>query len=179
LIKNFTAQLKTIPVLLFILLLGTCTSQKPFLSRTFSQQVTASENTTISYTLTPNSQLEIFKDNLKETAIKLVKGNKIVIKIEAIRKSPKNVADAGYREILYLEIPNKQSHIITKNLADSNIRVWFARYCFCRDYLGFYKIADGNFELELKPKTLKIKSEIKFNNLPQVLKFIDQKLVLK
>jgi len=172
-------RLKTILLLLFMFALSGCVTQKPILSEPVTKQIVQSENTTTNYTLTPNSQLEIFKDNLKETAIKLVKGNKIVIKIEAIRKSPKNVADAGYREVLYLEVPNKKSHIITDNLADSNIQIWFARYCFCRDYLGFYKIADGNLELELKPKTLKIKSEIKFNNLPQVLKFIDQKLVLK
>ncbi len=173
------SRLKTVLLLLFMFVLGACVSQRPILSKLFSKRYVLSKNTTISYTLTPNSQLKIFKNNLKETAIKLVKGNKIVIKIEAVKKAPKNVADAGYREVLYLEIPNKKSHIISNNLTESDIQVWFARYCFCRDYLGFYKIAEGNLELELKPKALKIKSEIKFNNLPQVLKFIDQKLVIK
>jgi len=170
---------KALIILMFSLIISSCASQKKPLLNPFSKKIEVPKNTSITYVLTPNSKLETFKDSQKNTFIKKTKGNNIVVKVEAVKKSAKNVADDAYREVLYFEIPNKLQNIKFDNLKNSNIKFWFARYCFCRDYIGFYKIADGNLEIKLSKKALKIKSTIRFNNLPQVLNFIDQKIPLK
>jgi len=170
---------KALIILIFSFIICGCASQKKPLSKTFSKKIEATENTSITYVLTPNSKLEPYKDAQKNTFIKTVIGNNIVIKIEAIKKSDKNIADGNYREVLYFEIPNKKQDIKMGDLKNHAIKMWFARFCFCRDYIGFYKITDGNLNIKLSKKALKIKATIKFNNLPQVLNFIDQNLPIK
>ncbi|NOY47891.1 MAG: hypothetical protein GXO84_06795 [Chlorobi bacterium] len=170
---------KVLIILAFTLIISGCTSQKKVLSNPVLQQIVLSENAIINSKLSPNSKIETFKDSQKNTFIKIVPGNNIVVKIEAVKKSAKNVADSGYREIVYFEIPNKNQDIKMGDLKNSTIKMWFARFCFCRDYIGFYKITDGNLNIKLSKKALKIKAAIRFNNLPQVLNFIDQNLSLK
>jgi hypothetical protein len=163
----------------FLLIFSSCKTQEEVLSNPILKQITLSENTIISVKLSPNSKIETFKDSQKNTFIKIVKGNNIVIKIEALKKPAKNVTDSGYREVVYFEIPNKNQDVKIGDLKNNAIKLWFARFCFCRDYIGFYQITDGNLDIKLSKKTLKIKAAIRFNNLPQVLNFIDQNLSLK
>lgn len=171
-------QSKALIILIFSLIISSCVSQKMVLSNHFSKKFEISKNTSISYDLTPNSKLESFKDTQKNTFIKKVAGNNLVVKIEAVKKSDKNIADSGYREVLYFEIPNKKQDIKIDDLKNTDIKLWFARFCFCRDYVGFHKITDGQLEIKLTKSDLKIKSTIRFNNLPQVLNFIDQNLLI-
>ncbi|MFK5889419.1 MAG: hypothetical protein QM486_01665 [Flavobacteriaceae bacterium] len=170
---------KVLIILAFTLIISGCTSQKKVLSNPVLQQIVLSENTLINSKLSPNSKIETFKDSQKNTFLKIVTGNNIVVKIEAVKKSAKNVADDGYREVLYFEIPNKMQDLKIDDLKNSDVNLWFARFCFCRDYIGFYKITDGNLNIKLGKKALKIKATIRFNNLPRVLNFIDQNLPLK
>lgn len=169
---------KVLIILAFTLIISGCSSQKVLLYRSVLQQITLSENIIINSKLSPNSKIETFKDSQKNTFLKIVTGNNIVVKIEAVKKSAKNVADSGYREVLYFEIPNKIQDIKIDDLKNSTVNLWFARFCFCRDYIGFYKITDGNLNIKLSKKALKIKATIKFNNLPQVLNFIDQNFLI-
>ena len=169
---------KVLIILAFTLIISGCTSQKKVLSNPVLQQIVLSENTIINSKLLPNSKIETFKDSQKNIFLKIVTGNNIVVKIEAVKKSDKNIADSGYREVIYFEIPNKNQDIKIDDLKNSDIKLWFARFCFCRDYIGFYKITDGQINLKLGKKELKIKATIKFNNLPQVLNFIDQNILI-
>jgi len=173
------SQSKVLIIIIISLVICSCTTQKALLSKPFSKKIKATGNTSITYVLTPNSKLESYKDLQKNTFLKIVTGNNIVIKIEAIKKSDKNVADGNYREVLYFEIPNKNQDIKMGALKNSAIKLWFARFCFCRDYIGFYKITEGNLNIKLSKKAIKIKATIRFNNLPQVLNFIDQNLPIK
>ncbi len=156
-----------------------CVSQKPILSKEISYKINKSKDIVLNFTLKSNAQIEPFKEAQKATYIKIVKGNNLVIKIEGLKKPFKNIADSGYREVVYLEIPNKKQSLKNLDLNKSDLNLWFARFCFCRDYIGFHKIKKGQMSLSLNNKSLAIKTTLKFNNLPQVLNFIDQKIPLK
>ena len=162
----------------YVLTAISCSSNKVILKEPISQQLSLIKEGEINFTFTPQSQIIIKQDVAKINSIATEKGKNLVLKFEYIKKTDKNLADSGYREVLYIEIPNKKQSINLSNLNQSDINIWFARFCFCRDYIGFHKITEGRLQIDLSAKALKIKSEIKFNNLPQVLNFIDQNISL-
>lgn len=155
-----------------------CSSNKVILTEPISQQFSPIKEGKINYTFTPQSQIIVKQDVAKINSIVIKNGPNLVLKFEYIKKPTKNTVDSGYREVLYIEIPNKKQSINLSDLNQSDINIWFARFCFCRDYVGFHKITEGALQIDLSAKALKIKLEIKFNNLPQVLNFIDQNISL-
>ncbi|NQW36329.1 MAG: hypothetical protein HQ471_04915 [Flavobacteriales bacterium] len=167
-------ELFKMSLILCLALNYSCASNKQVISKTISLQLPSIKDNGLSLTLTPQSELVVQQDDSKINHITQNKGQNLILKFESIKKTPKNIADGGYREVLFIEIPNQKQHINLADLKDTKINIWFARFCFCRDYIGFHKIEEGQLDIDLSKNTLKIKATIKFNNLPQVLNFIGQ-----
>ncbi|MCF6213751.1 MAG: hypothetical protein L3J45_06990 [Flavobacteriaceae bacterium] len=169
---------KIVFIICFILN-SSCVTNKPVVSKITTEKLPNSKDNNITLTLTPHSELSVKQEADGVNYITQKKGLNLVLKFESVKKTPKNVADAGYREVLFIEIPNQKQHLNLSTLKNSPINIWFARFCFCRDYIGFHKIDKGQLSVNLSAHTLKIKAHIALNNLPQVLNFIDQKIQLK
>lgn len=163
----------------FICLIGlySCSSHKTLIKTTFEKKLASEVNSIYNLTIKPNTKLLLSTDNFDINSITEQAGLNLVLKFEYQTLPPKNLADANYREVLFVEIPNAVQKIDLTNI--DNVNIWFARFCFCKDYVGFYKVNPDTFELNLNKNQLIIKSEFKLYNLPRVLNFIDQNISLK
>jgi len=176
--KHFTKQLFNF---LFIIIIGfvffsSCKTKKPLVTNTFNKSLNTIKKTDYNLTIIPNSKLFISKDNFNITNVKQQKGQNLILKFTYKTQPPKNVADANYSEVLFIEIPNSKQNINITQF--NNINIWFARFCYCKDYVGFFRILNGNLNLSLNKNYLKIKLQFKFNNIPKILNFINQKIAL-
>jgi len=154
-----------------------CKSNKIPITKTLKKSLNTTGKNPYQIEILPNAKLFISKDNFNITKVTQHKGHNLVLKFIYKKQVSKNIADGNYREVLFIEIPNfKQNLHLTQF---KNIKVWFARFCYCRDYVGYFKIKQGNLNLLLNKNYLKIKIQFSLNNIPQVLNFIDQKIFIK
>ncbi len=166
---------------LFIIIIGSiffnsCKSKKELVTGTLNKSLNSQKKITYNLSITPNSKLFISKDNFNIANVKQQKGQNLVLKFMYKKQAPKNIADANYSEVLFIEIPNSKQNINTTQF--NNINIWFARFCYCKDYVGFFRILNGNLDLTLNKKYLNINLQFKFNNVPKILNFINQKIIL-
>jgi len=153
-----------------------CKSNKILITKTIQKPLTITKKASSKLTLSPNSKLIISKDNFNIINITKQKGQNLVLKFTYKTHPQKNIADANYSEILFIEIPNNKQNIHITQF--KNINLWFARFCYCKDYVGFYRILNGNLNLSLNRNKLTIKLQFKFKNVPRVLNVINQEIVL-
>jgi len=177
--KHFLKKLLTLLLIIIIstIVFASCNSSKNLITKTLQNSLKTNLKNPIKLIISPNSTLFVSKDTFKIYNVVQKKGPHLLLKFTYKTQAPKNLADANYSEILFIEIPNyKQSIHLT---SFKNINVWFARFCYCKDYVGYHRILNGDLNLILNKKTLKINMRFSFNNIPQVLNFIDQKIILK
>lgn len=160
-----------------IIVLNSCGSNKVLLNKPIEKALSTEENTSYKLTVTPNRLLLINTDQFNINNVTQVEGQNLVLKFEYKTNPPKNLADANYREVLFIEIPNEIQKIDLTNIDKATI--WFARFCFCKEFVGFYRVIPNQFELVLGNHQLSLKSEIEFHNLPRVLHVINQNISLK
>ncbi len=156
---------------------NSCVSSKVLLKKPIERSLPSDENTSYKLTITPNASLLVRTDNFNSNDIILQQGQNLILKFEYQTESPKNVADANYREVLYIEMPNQAQEIDLARLNKTSI--WFARFCFCKDYVGFFKVTPEKFELLLSKNQLHIKSEFEWHKLPRIVNKINQNINLK
>jgi len=177
--KDFMKQLLKFLFILIIyfVVFNSCKSSKKLITNTFQKSLNTASKTLYKLTISPDSKLFISKDNFNIASVTQKKGRNLVLKFAYKTQPPKNLADANYREVLFIEIPNSKQNLHLTQF--KNIKVWFARFCYCKDYVGYFKITTGNLDLLLNKKYLKMKIQFSLNNIPQVVNFIDQKIILK
>lgn len=156
---------------------NSCSSSKVLLKKPIEKSLPSDEHTSYELTITPNASLLVRADNFKSNDITLQQGQNLILKFEYKTESPKNVADADYREVLYIEIPNQAQEIDLARLDKTSI--WYARFCFCKDYVGFFKVKPEKFELRLSKNQLHVESEFEWHKLPRIVNKINQNISLK
>ncbi len=166
-------------IFLALCLIGlySCGSNKVLLKTKIEKDLPTEENTSYKLTVSPNKSLLLSTDQFNIDNVTQIEGQNLVLKFEYETNPPKNLADANYREVLFVEIQNKIQRIDSTN--SDKVTIWFARFCFCKEYVGFYKVIPNKFELVFGKHQLSIKSEFEFHNLPRVLHVINQNLSLK
>ncbi len=94
-----------------------------------------------------NSFITILEDSIGKKYIKIKENDAYhVIKYSYSYKGRPEIADDGYHEEIYFQIPVDQNEIMLndKNLSDANLIV--AKHCFCPD-AGFEVVSDGKLEV--------------------------------
>lgn len=69
-------------------------------------------------------------------------------------KDPR-IADAGYSEIIYFEIPSETKKMDLENFELSKVKLYIQKLCFCPD-AGYEKILNGNLKLRNNKSSLTV-----------------------
>jgi len=164
-------------IIICLVAFNSCKSNKALITKTFQKNLATTTKTYYKLTISPNSKLFVSKDNFNIVNVIQQKGKNLILKFEYKTMPSKNLADANYREVLFLEIPNHKQELHLTQF--KNIKVWFARFCYCKDYIGYFNITNGDLNLVLNKQYLKIKMQFTLHNIPHVVNFINQKISLK
>lgn len=99
------------------------------------------------------------------------KGNQTVLKFEYNRNQDPNLADDGYKEVVYAEINSKLKNLKLKDQTLSLAKVYFGRLCFCRGTSGYFPVKQGELMIEEQNDSTRTYSfSFEIENIPQVVK---------
>lgn len=103
-----------------------------------------------------NKRINSNTDTIGQTYLQLEGSkNTMVVKYIYKYKSDPRIADSGYSEIVYMEIPNDTKTLKLENQELENIKLYIQKICFCSD-AGYKKITDGKIEISKDKNTLKM-----------------------
>ena len=95
-----------------------------------------------------------------------------LLKYSYKRNVEETLADAYYEEIVYIEIKDINEDYVLKDVELTQVNAIFGRLCFCRGATGYYKISEGQLNLNRKSQNLNF--TFKINEVPQVINAIDE-----
>lgn len=138
------------------------------------------EDGSCSFEVSANKSLTIAFDGTGAVYPKIANGNSILAKFTYKRKDIPNTADGHYREEIYMELnPEKlELNLIDNQLTD--VKLFFARWCFCRGQTGYYRIKKGHLQIKkVAKKEYVLTLNFKADEVPQVIHTIKETIVFK
>lgn len=128
---------------------------------------------TCTFSVLSQKVLKVKKDNLGAIYPAIAEGNKIVLKFEYSRNEKPNVADASYKEQVFIELSVDQLEIETEVL--KHVNILFARLCYCKGLTGYYRVRTGKLAIKkLLGETYNISLKFEVTEVPQVVTQIEQ-----
>jgi len=183
LIKNNVCFMRMLFVLLTFLLIQNCgVSQNSgmFKNKELKQgQTICPEDGICTIEILKNNSLSLNYDTTGQLYPEFNTSENIVLKFEYTRNDIPNTEDDGYREIIYLEINKNDLPISLKHNELQNVKMLFARLCFCRGQTGYYKVIDGNLSISVKDNNMyELKLNFIINEVPQIINMIHEYIEL-
>jgi len=126
-----------------------------------------------------NKKMELLNDGIGKLYPKISEGNNLILKFEYKRNEIPNTADSNYSELIYAEL---NTNNLIKELEDSqlqDIKLLFARLCFCKGHTGYYKVNNGNLSITKENNNYRFNLEFKIDEVPQIITSINQVFSLK
>ena len=161
----------------FILLLS-CKSQSYDVSlsnESSKSKVTCPKEGTCNFSIYPNQSIDFKIDEFGIGYAEFKISDSNVLKFEYQRNEIPNIADSGYIERVYLELPNHPKTLLSEDQTLEKVNLLFERVCYCKGQTGFYKINQGTLSLKLiKKNRYHLKLSFKTSEVPQVLTEIDE-----
>ena len=138
----------------YILLLITLTCCKPtaFCNLKNNFNVVNSECPTdgdCTMELLPNKNLTFITDKYGMKYPKITEGNKTVLIYTYNRIYKEKRPDGYYSEKVYAELEPNTTELNLKNEELKQVKLHFARLCFCKGETGYYAINQGEFNFKL------------------------------
>lgn len=171
------------PLLLFIL--TSCASQKNSfflqdLKEPIQYKLESTKKGFDTYLeIIPNKSLLLKKDEFGMLYGNFIKGDSILIKYQFKKKKIKNVVDDNFIETLYFTTDKTTTNLTLENLQLSKINMVLQRQCYCKGTAGFFKITNGNFNLNIKKNELTLTTDFSIKNIPHVLTKINEKVIFE
>ena len=125
-----------------------------------------------------NKSLILLKDGIGELYPDISEGDKIVLKFEYKRNEIPNTVDGNYSELIYVELNPNNLNIELENSDLQEVKLLFARLCFCRGQTGYYKVKKGSLFITKKNENYQFKLEFKIDEVPQIITSINRFFVL-
>lgn len=91
-------------------------------------------------------QLDLEKDEFGMSYIKMDEGAHTILKFEYKRKVTSDVADASYREEIFIVLNPNEIEIETESF--KRVQVIFGRWCFCKGQVGNYRVRKGKLSIK-------------------------------
>ncbi len=138
------------------------------------------ENGICTIELLPNKLLEFKKDTFGILYPVISEGEKTLLKYTYQRNPIPNTVDGNYTEIIYAELDKNISELSLKDKDLQQIKLHFARLCYCKGETGYYPIKNGEFKLLKSGKnSIKIELNFKIKVVPQIITGINETILLK
>jgi len=131
-------------------------------------------------TVIPHKKAVLKKDPFNIGYVILEEGEGSLFKFEYIKQTPKNLADANYSEIVYINLPENFSEINSNNVALGKTQILFGRFCYCKGQTGFYKVENGDLLAKMTAKNqLKLALKFSLKQVPHLISSIQENIHLK
>ncbi|RSK41581.1 hypothetical protein [Mangrovimonas spongiae] len=138
------------------------------------------ENGICTLNVLQQSHLELKYDGTGALYPEISKGENVIIKMDYTRNKISNTQDSHYQEIIFLELPYNNLEVNLKNKQLKEVKLLFARLCFCKGKTGYYEITEGHLLInKLSNNTYNLNLNFTCNEVPQVLKEINETIVIK
>lgn len=126
-----------------------------------------------------NKSINLINDDLGQPYPKFSDDNSILLTFEYERNEIPNTADGHYKEIIYIQLDRNNLELNLKDKQLKNVKLTFARLCFCRGQTGYYNIDDGSLSIKnINKKTYEINLDFKTNEVPQIINEIKETFIL-
>jgi hypothetical protein len=103
-------------------------------------------------------------------------GQNIVLTFEYKRNEIPNTADGYYSEQLILELDPNNLEMTLSGKELQNVKLLFARFCYCKGQTGYYKINNGTIKVEkLNNGEYYISISFSQDAVPQIITFIGER----
>ena len=137
------------------------------------------EDGTCTFEVLQNKTLEIKKDNFGALYPEIKGGDNIVLKHEYKRHEIPNTVDGHYSEQILMELNPDNLDLELENLEFKNIKVLFARFCYCKGQTGYYPVKQGKLAIsKLSKDKFKLNLNFKVDEMPQVITEIKEEFSL-
>lgn len=171
--------MRALVLLLFISFLTNCKA-KSHIQDEQKLELDATEcprDGTCSFDILKNKNLKESKGTLGELYVRVVDGNKIVLKFEYKRNEIPGTVDGHYIEQVFIEIDKNNLEMQESVLKETNIM--FARFCYCKGQTGYYKIKMGTLTIKkIKDNTYHLVLDFTIEEVPQIISRIEETLTL-
>ncbi len=94
--------------------------------------------------------------------------NKSIIIYEYKRNVPEGLQDGQHIEEIVFEINNSDTTLSLKDENLQNTKMLFGRHCFCRGQAGYFKVTEGNLNLEKNKGIINVDLDFKVTKAPQL-----------
>lgn len=165
--------MKTYILLSYLILSGACKtcaipnslSIVPVTSKIEKNEEYCPETGECSIKLHKNASILLKQDTVNTYYPIIEKGEKIVVVFEFLIKGPEGTVDGDYSETIHFEIDKdiKTLNISGEQLKQANLI--FGKHCFCRGEAGYYKIEEGNLNIDGSKNTIDIDLSFKLNDV--------------
>lgn len=133
---------------------------------------------TCSFEVLKNKNIKLRYDKFGASYPNIYDANKLLLKFEYKRDTILSNEDSSYRELIYIAVDF--NNLDFEKVSINNINVYFARLCFCRGQTGYYKIKEGEMVIKkLSDQTYQLKLDFKTDEVPQVIRSINETFSLK
>jgi hypothetical protein len=130
--------------------------------------------------LTPNKNITFQKDKFDNLYPIITDGEKTLLTFTFKKNTLKNTQDSNYTEIIYAELPKNIKEISLQDNTLKQLKLHFARLCFCKGETGYYPIEKGSFNLKkINKDSIKITCNFKVKNIPQVISSFEETVSIK
>jgi hypothetical protein len=125
-----------------------------------------------------NKSLNLKYDGIGELYPKISKGNNVILKFEYKRNEIPNTVDGNYSEFIYVELNPNNLIIELENSQLKEVKLLFARLCFCRGQTGYYKVKNGKLSISKENNNYKFNLDFKIDEVPHDITSINEFFVL-
>ncbi len=110
----------------------------------------------------------------------IVDSESIVLTFEYKRNEIPNTVDGSYSELIYLELDPDNLDLTLEDKALQDVKLLFARFCYCKGQTGYYKINNGTLKIEkINTETYYMSLSFSQDKVPQIINFIGETFELK
>lgn len=125
-----------------------------------------------------NKSLKVLQDEFGSLYPEISDGNKIILKFKYKKNKIPNTMDSSYSELIYVELDSNNLIFSLENSHLQNVKLLFARLCFCRGQTGYYKVKNGKLSISKEKGNYHFNLEFKVNEVPQIISSIKESFSL-
>lgn len=163
-------------VMIICFLMPSCNAKQKVLTVKEVDKITSfcPDDGVCTFEILENKSLKILQDEFGNLYPEISEGNNIILKFQYKRNEIPNAVDSSYSELIYVELDPNNLILDLDNSQLQNVKLLFARLCYCKGQTGYYKVKNGILSISKENDKYQINLEFKVNEVPQVITSINE-----
>ena len=179
--KNIYLCMRYLYIFISCFIIFSCNAKQKLLTENSVENLTTNcpEDGICTFEVLQNKKLKLLQDGIGKLYPDISDGDKIILKFEYKRNEIPNTVDGNYSELIFVELNPDNLIIELENSKLQEVKMLFARLCFCRGQTGYYKVNNGKLSLIKEGNNYQFNLEFKINEVPQIVTSINWLFTLK